>query len=228
MILVLFPQYGCFFPITFPSYGTLHHLENAWASRSISHTTRKCNKTHHMGRTWEIGTHTFPIVWVVFSHQIRIVWYTSWYGKCMGFPISFPQYRKMQQNPSSRENLGNWYSYFSHSIDAVFPLDSHFMVYFITWEVHVFSHQFPITRENTAKPSNGESLGNWFPVIFYKAHCMQRTCVIGSHTFPKVWVIFSIRFPSYGTLHHLGNAWVSPSTSQTTGKCNKTHGMRKD
>ena len=26
----------------------------------------KCNKTHVMGRTWEIGTHTFPIAWVFF------------------------------------------------------------------------------------------------------------------------------------------------------------------
>ena len=25
-------------------------------------------KTHCMWRTWEIGTHTFPIVWVLFYH----------------------------------------------------------------------------------------------------------------------------------------------------------------
>ena len=41
-------------------------MENAWVSPSISHSTRKFNKTHHMGRTREIGTHTFPIVWVLF------------------------------------------------------------------------------------------------------------------------------------------------------------------
>ena len=41
-------------------------------------------------------THTFPRVWVLFSHPIPILWYTSAYEKCMGFPINFPQYRKMQ------------------------------------------------------------------------------------------------------------------------------------
>ena len=50
------------------------------------------------GVTVEIGTHTFPIVWVIFPYTIPILRYTSSYGKCMGFPINFPQYRKMQQN----------------------------------------------------------------------------------------------------------------------------------
>ena len=40
----------------------------------------------------------------------------------------------------------------SHSMGAFFRLDSHFMVYFIAWKMHVFSHQFPITWEKTAKP----------------------------------------------------------------------------
>ena len=74
-------------------------MENAWVFPSISRNTGKLNKTYHIGRTWEIGTYTFPIVWVLF-----------------------------------------------------FPLDSYFMVYFITWEMHVFSHQFPIKWEKTAKP----------------------------------------------------------------------------
>ena len=53
----------------------------------------------------------------------------------------------MQQNPSYGENLGNWYLYFSHSMSTFFPSDSHPMVYFIIWEIHVFSHQFPIAWE---------------------------------------------------------------------------------
>ena len=47
---------------------------------------------------------------------------------------------KMQQNPWYGESLGNWYSYFSHGIGGFSPYDSHSMVYFITWEMHVFSH----------------------------------------------------------------------------------------
>ena len=106
-----------------------------------------------------------------------------------------------------------------------FPLDSHFMVYFITWEMHVFSHQFPITLERQPKPSNGESLGNWFPAIFYKTHCIWRTWEIGTHIFPIVWVFFSIRFPSCGILHHMGNAWVFSSIPHSMRKGRKTHQM---
>ena len=31
-ILILFPEYECFFPIQFPSYGILQHMGNAWVS----------------------------------------------------------------------------------------------------------------------------------------------------------------------------------------------------
>ena len=180
------------FPINFPQCG-------------------KCNKKPMVGKSLE-NTHTFLIVWVLFSHWISILWYTSSYGKCMGFPSNFSQYRKMQQNPSYWENLGNWSSYFSYNMGASFPLDSHFMVYFITWEVHVFSHQFPITWEKRQpNPSNREILGDWVPAISYKTHPMLRTWEISIHTFPILWVLFSIRFSSYGILHHTGNAWVSSS-----------------
>ena len=99
--------------LTFSFYSTgkineFHDMGNAWAFPSISYSTEKCSKTHRMGKTWEIGNHTFPIVWVLFFHLIPILWYTSSYGKCMGFPINFPWYGKMQQNPSYGENLGNW------------------------------------------------------------------------------------------------------------------------
>ena len=114
------------FPINFPQYGKMQ--QNPWYGKSLGK------------KVWEIDNHTFPIAWVLFSHQIPILWYALSYGKCMGFPINFTQYGKMQQNSSYGENLGNWCSYFSHIMGAFFPLDSHFMVYFITWEMHVFSH----------------------------------------------------------------------------------------
>ena len=40
------------FPINFPQYDKI----------------RKCNRTHGVGKVWEIDTHTFPIVWVLISH----------------------------------------------------------------------------------------------------------------------------------------------------------------
>ena len=127
-------------------------MGNAWVSPWISHSTRKCNKTHDMGKVWETDTHTFPMVWVLFSHRIPILWYTSSYGKCMVFPMNFPQYEKMQQNPWYGESLGNWYSYFSHSMGALFPSDSHPMVCFSIWEMDGFPHKFPTVRENAIKP----------------------------------------------------------------------------
>ena len=36
-----------------------------WEMHGFSHqflSTEKCNKTHRMDRTWEIGTYIFPIV----------------------------------------------------------------------------------------------------------------------------------------------------------------------
>ena len=41
-----------------------------------------------------------------------------------------------------------------------------------------------------------------------KTHCMGRTWEISNHTFPIVWIVFPIRFPYHGILHHMGNAWV--------------------
>ena len=50
--------------------------------------------------------------------------FTVIYENCMETKFSgFPHSRKMQQNPLHRENLGNWYSYFSHGVGAFFPLD---------------------------------------------------------------------------------------------------------
>ena len=84
-----FRSMGAFFSFRLSSYGTRHHMGNAWFFPLISYSTGKCNKTDRMGRTWEIGTHTFPIGWVLSSHYSPILWYTSSYGKCICFLISF-------------------------------------------------------------------------------------------------------------------------------------------
>ena len=39
-----------------------HHMGNAQIFASISHSKGKYNKTHVMGKVWEIDTHTFPTV----------------------------------------------------------------------------------------------------------------------------------------------------------------------
>ena len=134
----------------------------------------------------------------------------SSYGKCMGFPINFPQYGKMQQNPWYGESLGNWYSYFYHSMGVFFPSDSHPIVYFITWEIHGFPHQFPIVQENATKLIVWGEPGKLVLILF-----------------PYYGSIFSIRFPFYGILHHVGNTCVFPLISHNLGKNSQNHWMGK-
>ena len=93
------------------------------------------------------------------------------------------------QNPLYVEKLGNWYSYFSHSMGAFFPLDSHSMVYFIICEIHGFPHQFPIACENAVKSIELGEPRKLVPI------------------FSLTYGYFSsIRFPFYGILcYHRGN-----------------------
>ena len=146
-----------------------------------------------MGKTWEISNHTFPIVWVPFSLPIPILWYTSSYGKSMGFSINFPQFGKMQQNLSYRADLGNWYSYFSHSRGAFFPFNSHPVVY----EKYIgFPINFPQHEKIQQNPSYGEDLRNWYQ---HFSHGMGAFFLLDSH--PMVFFItwemyrFSNQFP---------------------------------
>ena len=76
-----------------------YQMGNAWVLPSIPHSTEKCNKAHCIGRTWEIGTRTFPILWLLFSHLIRSLWYTLSYGKYMCFLINFPYHGKGNKIP---------------------------------------------------------------------------------------------------------------------------------
>ena len=89
--------------------------------------------------------------------------------------------------------------------------------------MHVFSHQFPVTWEKTAKPTKWGKPGKLVPGNICKTYRMRGTWKIGTHTFFIVWVVFSIRFPSYGMLHHMGNAWVFSSIFHSIGKDSETH-----
>ena len=104
--------------------------------------------------------------------------------------------RKILQNPSYVENLWNWYSYFSHSMGAFFPLDSHSMVYFIICEIHGFPHQFPIAWKNAV---TSIELGE-----------PRKLVPIFSLTYGY---FSSVRFTFYVIIYHMGNAWFFPSKS---------------
>ena len=112
----------------------------------------------------------------------------------------------MQQNPSYRDSLGNWYPYFFNSIGAFFLSDCHPLVYFIIFEMYGLPHQFAIAWENDAKLIEQGEPGKWIPIF---------PLSLGS--------FFSIRFPCYGILHHMWNPWVSQSIFHSMGKYSKIH-----
>ena len=56
---------------------------------------------------------------------------------------------------------------------------------------------------------------------------MGRNWEISTHTCPIVWALFSIRFPFYGILHHMGNACGFSIISHNMGKDSQSHRMGK-
>ena len=135
------------------------------------------------------------------------------YGKYMGFPLNFPQHGKMQLNPWYGENLGNWYSYFSHSMGALFPSDSPPRVYFSIWEMFGFPHKFPTAPENATKSWYGESLGNWYS---YFSHSMGAFFPSDSHRM----VYFSI-WEMHGFPHKFLTALENATKPMVRGNSGK-------
>ena len=181
-----------------------------------------------MGKTWEIGSHTFSIKLKDFPikflscgilHQMRNAWVFSSNFHSMGKGRKTHQMEKaweigpgkILQSPSYVENLGNWYSYLSQSMDTFFPLDSQsipldVMVYFIIGEIHGVALKFPIAWENAVKSIELEEPGKLVPI------------------FSSTYGYFSFsRFPSYDILYDMVNAWLFPSISNSTRKCSKIH-----
>ena len=106
-------------------------------------------------------------------------------------------------------NLENWYSHFYHSMGDFFPYDFHPTVYFIIWEMHGFPNQFPIVQENATKLIVWGEPGKLVLLLF-----------------PYYGRFFSIRFPFYGILHHMGNACVFSLISRNLGKDSKAIAWR--
>ena len=138
------------------------------------------------------------------SHPL--VYFIIW--EMHGFPHQFLILQ--EQKPLHGVNLRNWYSYFSHSMGAFCPNDSYPTVYFIICEIHGFFHQFPIVQENATKLIVWGEPGKLVLILF-----------------PYCGRFFSIRFPFYGILHHMGNACVFSLISHNMGKDSQTHRMGK-
>ena len=97
------------------------------------------------------------------SNSHLMVYFIIWVVH--GFSHQFLLYEKMQQNPSYGEDLGNWYSCFSYSIGAFLQSDSHPVIYFITWEMLRYPHQFPIALEYSAKSIELKEPGKLVPIL---------------------------------------------------------------
>ena len=104
----------------------------------------------------------------VFSHQFPI--------SCEKTvkPIEWGKPGKLVlQNPSHAENLGEIGARtFSYSMGA-FSIRFPFYVYFITWEVHGFSHQISHSIRKVSK-----------------THGIEKAWEIDSHNFSIKWVFF--------------------------------------
>ena len=127
-----------------------------------------------------------------------------------GFSHQYPIACENATKPILWGKLGNWYSYFSHSMGTFFPSNYHPMVYLIIWEMHGLPRQFSIDWGNATKPNAWGKSGKLVFILFL------------SYGF-----FFPISFPSYGILHHMWNAWVSQTISHSMGKCNKTHPVER-
>ena len=89
------------------------------------------------------------------------------------------------------ENLGNWCSYFSHIMGAFLPLDSHFMVYFITWEMY----------------------GNWYS---YFSHSVGAFFPLDSH-----FMVYFIIYEIFGFPLQFPIAWENAGKSIALGEPRK-------
>ena len=89
-----------------------------------------------------------------------------------------------------------------------FPLDSHPVVYFIMWEMHGFSHQFPIAREKAGKPIEWEKPGKLVhKKILQNPLYVENPGNWYSYSSHKYGCFFLIRFTPYGILYNLWNTW---------------------
>ena len=186
--------------------------------------------SHSMGAFFPLDSHfmVYFITWEihVFSHQFPITWEKTAKSIELWKPGKLIP-GNILQNPSYVENLRNWYSHFPHSMGGFFPLDSHLMVYFITWEMHGFSHKISHSIRKVSKThwigkaweigSNTFSIKRGIPLDFHPLVCFIIWEMHGfSHQFLIAWQKTQ-KNPSNGKT--LAN-WLS-------GKSCKNHGMWK-
>ena len=99
----------------------------------------------------------------VFSHQFPMTWEKTTKPIEWGKPKKFVLVNILQ-NPLYLEYLGNWYSYFSHSMGA---FSIRFPSYGIPHHICMsFLIKFSIALENSVKPIEWGRPGKLIPILF--------------------------------------------------------------
>ena len=135
---------GAFFPLD--SHPIIYFI--IWEIHGFPHqfliVRENATKPFVWGEPGKLVLTLFPSMGAFFPYDLHpTVHFIIW--EMHGFPNQFPI---VQENTTKLIVLGEpgklvliLFSYYGR----FFPLDSHFIAYFITWEMHVFSHSFPIT-----------------------------------------------------------------------------------
>ena len=123
-------------------------------------------KTHCMGRTWQIRTHTFPLFGNIFPIWLESYGIFSSHGKYMGFPSICHSMGKWSKMSSNGEILGNCCLCFSHSMGVFYYQLS------ILWYTSSCGKclDFPINFLQQEKMQqnfwHGQNLENWYSYFF--------------------------------------------------------------
>ena len=174
----------------------------------------KCNKTHHSWRTWEIGTHTFLMVWALFLIRFPCYGILHHVGNAWVSPSIYHILGKC----SKTQRIGRAWEIDTNNFTKVWVPDFPPRVYFITWEMYGFSHQFPKGWENISKPPCERDLRYRYP---YFSQNMATFLSLSFHP-----MAFDITSDVDGLSHQFFIAWytwVFQSISCVRGKLSKTH-----
>ena len=126
-----------------------------------------------------------------------------------GFPYQFPTLRENVTKPTVRGEPGKLVLILFPQYGCLFSI-FHFMVYFITSGMHVFSHQFPILREKTAKPIEW---GKPRKLVFILFPQYGRFFPLDSHP-----TVYFIAWKMYGFFHQIFHSIRNVSKTLRMGK----------
>ena len=142
LILILFPQDDCFFPLD----SHPRHTSSYGKCMCFHINLPQHRKMQRNPLIWENLGNWYSYFPKVFSqNQNPMVYFITWETDdfCSQFPIT--------QENAAKTTLRYRYPYFFQKKATFLPSNSRLMVFYITSEMHGFSHPFFIAWENSSK-----------------------------------------------------------------------------